>query len=564
MMDKNLDEQFNGLLPDAEPEEEGQPVERSEPHSVDATGGSENPRLEDAVAGLFDIEEDDEELEDGPWQEDVPLDPAQEPSEEPDETSSDRFWQFLLESRRPLAFGLAGAGVVLIGLVVLFFPGARAILSAQGGWFKAFFIVVYVAAIATVGGQWLLNVRAVQALFQERKAHEGEAEQIQRLEKEVEELTATNARLQQLRLQLQIAGQVTGDLISVTDPDSLLTKMVRTIEARFGLYHVDLFLVDPSGEWAVLEAGTGEPGRQMLEQGYRVEVGGETRIGEAITENEPRFASDVGEGAVRFDNALLPRIRSELILPLRSRGQVIGAVVLYSDRSQAFGVEDESTLQTMADELGGMIAITQRLSRVETRLEEVESQQRRRVREQWGRFVAEQAAPLYERSHAGTRRVEAVDRNPGLKELQRLVERAVKQRKTVVLSEGDGATKSAVVAPLRLRGQTIGAIGLEQKDGQRQWTDEEIGLIESIADQMALAIENARLLEDTQRRAAREQTLSEMGARFTRSLDIDTVLQTAVRELGQLPNVAEVSVHVAPPDEDDASSEPLPGVDRAD
>jgi hypothetical protein len=64
-----------------------------------------------------------------------------------------------------------------------------------------------------------------------------------------------------------------------------------------------------------------------------------------------------------------------------------------------------------------------------------------------------------------------------------------------------------------------------------------------------LALENAHLLEETQRRAEREQMLGQMTTRFTRSLDMDTLLQTAVRELGQLLDVAEVSVHVLPPEE---------------
>jgi GAF domain-containing protein len=59
-----------------------------------------------------------------------------------------------------------------------------------------------------------------------------------------------------------------------------------------------------------------------------------------------------------------------------------------------------------------------------------------------------------------------------------------------------------------------------------------------------MALENARLLEETERRARREQLLGEMTAQFTQSLDMDTLLRSAVRELGQLPNVAEASVHV--------------------
>jgi len=70
-----------------------------------------------------------------------------------------------------------------------------------------------------------------------------------------------------------------------------------------------------------------------------------------------------------------------------------------------------------------------------------------------------------------------------------------------------------------------------------------------VVDQMALAIENTRLIEDTRRRAEREQALSDMTARFSRSLNVDGLLRTAVRELGRLLRIEGVSVHVGPPED---------------
>jgi hypothetical protein len=58
------------------------------------------------------------------------------------------------------------------------------------------------------------------------------------------------------------------------------------------------------------------------------------------------------------------------------------------------------------------------------------------------------------------------------------------------------------------------------------------------------------LLEVTRQHAVQEQTVSEISARFNRSLDVDTLLQTAVRELAALPEVSEASVFIIPPEED--------------
>jgi GAF domain-containing protein len=111
------------------------------------------------------------------------------------------------------------------------------------------------------------------------------------------------------------------------------------------------------------------------------------------------------------------------------------------------------------------------------------------------------------------------------------------------------ATLPALVAPIKLRGQPIGALGFRQVEGGRPWSDEEIALAEAIAEQFALAADNLRLLDETQRRVAREQMLNTITDRFARSLDLETILQTAVQELGQSLQVHEVSILVgAPPD----------------
>ncbi len=71
-------------------------------------------------------------------------------------------------------------------------------------------------------------------------------------------------------------------------------------------------------------------------------------------------------------------------------------------------------------------------------------------------------------------------------------------------------------------------------------------MADKIAIQVALAVENARLLEESQRRALREQTVNDLSSRFSRSLNVDTLLQNAVRELHRIPQVSEVSVYIAP------------------
>jgi GAF domain-containing protein len=101
-----------------------------------------------------------------------------------------------------------------------------------------------------------------------------------------------------------------------------------------------------------------------------------------------------------------------------------------------------------------------------------------------------------------------------------------------------------VEVPLILREEIIGTLTLEMdRDGL---TADEQAFIENVNTQTAIALENARLLHETERRAAQEQRLNELAARFSRAQTIDEILRAAVQELGQLPAVAQVSVQLNP------------------
>jgi hypothetical protein len=103
--------------------------------------------------------------------------------------------------------------------------------------------------------------------------------------------------------------------------------------------------------------------------------------------------------------------------------------------------------------------------------------------------------------------------------------------------------EDSLKASISLRGRKIGAIALTRKD-KSNWNKIDEDMISEIANQVGLAVDNLRLLEDAQQRAKQEQTIGELATRFSQSLDIDSLLQTAARELGQLPDVSEVSVFI--------------------
>jgi GAF domain-containing protein len=169
--------------------------------------------------------------------------------------------------------------------------------------------------------------------------------------------------MERRNLQLQTAAQVSRAASSILDPDTLVKDTVEIVKKRFDLYYVGLFLVDQaapkskeSAGWALLKAGTGEAGRIMLERGHKLEIDGPSMIGKCIALNQAQiWRGDQDEVQYRFSNPLLPDTRSEMALPLVSRGEVMGAMTFQSQQAGDFSEADISVLQTMADQVANAI-----------------------------------------------------------------------------------------------------------------------------------------------------------------------------------------------------------------
>lgn len=156
-------------------------------------------------------------------------------------------------------------------------------------------------------------------------------------------------------IQLQTAADVSRAVTSILDIDILLPNVVELIRSHFDYYYVGIFLVDETREWAVLRAGTGNTGAQMIEQGHRLVVGDSSMVGWCLAHRTARIALDVGVDAVQFRNPLLPLTRSEMALPLVTHGELIGAMTIQSVVPAAFSRVDITSLQSLADQVANAI-----------------------------------------------------------------------------------------------------------------------------------------------------------------------------------------------------------------
>ena len=333
--------------------------------------------------------------------------------------------------------------------------------------------------------------------------------------------------------QLETVSNVARALTSVQDIDKLLPDITQLVSNRFGYYHVGIFLLDEAAEFAVLRAANSEGGARMLNRQHKLKLDSNSIVGFVTSRKEPRVALDVGADSVYFDNPDLPNTRSEMALPLRISGRVIGALDVQSTQPNAFAEEDVATLTVLADQIAIAIENARLFSASTAALSESERTFERYVKQEWGTFASQAKSTGYMFDGNRTLPVKPKDQNEKLKALAQTGRLALER------------ASSEITVPIRLRGQTVGFLEVNSKKGNRQWTRDEISLLESAAERAALALENARLVETAQRRASRERAIGEISSRIGAVTDVDAIMQMAVEELGRkISGAMEVTIEL--------------------
>ena len=313
----------------------------------------------------------------------------------------------------------------------------------------------------------------------------------QQVKERTKQLTATNE-----------VGRVAA---SSLDPEQLLAKVIPLIPEQFGYYFAAIYLIDPSGKWAELKEATGEAGRVLKQNHHRLEIAGKNMVGTAIRELSPRIAQIASEEKQRFENPLLPYTRSEIALPLMVGDRVLGALNVQATRESDFGPQVIETMQNMA----GQVAI------------------------------ALENARLFQEAQQIIKEMRAVQQQYLLEGWQGLSEESEKLEYRIGDEQDDNARKLDV--SISLRDQTLGQITLES---QTDWTPEQHSLVDAIATQAAIALENARLVSDSRHIAIRERMAAEINSKIWSSATIDGVLQTVVKELGRRLDASSATIEL--------------------
>ena len=349
----------------------------------------------------------------------------------------------------------------------------------------------------------------------------------------LEELVVERTRAIEKRIsQVQAASEVGKAVAAQRDLEELLNLTTQLISSRFGFYHVGIFLLDPRGEYAILMAANSSGGKKMLDREHKLRVGAEGIVGTVASSGEARIALDVGDDAVYFDNPDLPQTSSEMALPLIAGGEVLGVLDIQSLETNAFTADDIPTLQILADQL----AIAMQNARLLRDTQEALFTARKATidmsKQGWQEMLKNVGAIGY----IGLAHGEIVQAT-GI--LDDNISQALKIGNNVISEE-----QHTIRIPVITHGQTIAMLRLTKPLHAEPWTREEISDVKSIADQISSTLDSARLYNEAQQRAAREQTIGEITTSITAAAEFDDIIRETVTQLGKALQNTDVTLRI--------------------
>ncbi|MBI2331813.1 MAG: GAF domain-containing protein [Chloroflexi bacterium] len=408
-------------------------------------------------------------------------------------------------------------------------------------------IIVPLLVIASAGITHLLITRLNESTIRAQ-----ESEQIQK--RENEELNALRAtleeRVQQRTTELEKANQINekrarqfgavakvmSAVSSVQSLDELLPLITQVISEQFDVYHTGVFLIDSRREFAVLRAANSAGGQKMLARKHILPVGQACIVGYVAATGQPRIALDVGADSVYFDNPDLPGTHSEIALPLRYAGQVIGVLDVQSLESNAFQPDDVSALTTLADQVAVAINNALTIEEAQRTLAEAHTAIGQVAQEAWQVLRPTQLGLGFAYSESGLKPLQQPIDNVQVHE-------ALNKGQTMISAGSE--QKSHLAVPIRLRGNVIGVMQLSSRSSH-ELTADDADIAEAVAERLSLAIETATLLQSTQHRADIEKITANITSKVSSSARFETILQTAAQELSRALGGSDVLVQIEP------------------
>jgi GAF domain-containing protein len=336
--------------------------------------------------------------------------------------------------------------------------------------------------------------------------------------------------LEQRTAQMRSSTIVARSVAEIQNISELMDAVTTLTSEQFGYYHIGLYLLDENKKTAFLQASSSQAGKSLIGQGFHIEPSRRNPLYLVVDQNRHHISSDI-DNTQFFKDPNFPLTRSRMILPLAIRGTVMGMLDLHSEQPQSFTAQDAEIIQTLADLAAISIDNVRLINEARSLVSQLEASTSLQARETWSKLTSRHT-PAYIYTPAGIRPIFSPKKNT---------------------QEGI----ESLVIPLTLHGQSIGAIKLRRKGAAASWSERERNLVEKIAAQVSLALENSRLVDEAQKNALRDQMITNVSSRVRETLDIESVIRTATTELRKVFDLKEAEISVGFPQSDKTSANPL-------
>ncbi len=381
-----------------------------------------------------------------------------------------------------------------------------------------------------------LSRSAVNALDRSvTRLHENEialAESNRALQAESARLEARTNQLELRTSQLRAITELGRVATTIHEQEALCVTVPKLIGERLGLDYVGLFLVDEAQAHLVLRGSYSSSGKDPL-VGREVSLRADDVIATTAVAGEARLVAEM-------DDAAAPATHSRLVLPIVVEANVLGVLDLhnasFNASPAAFNRQDVTVLQSLADQLAVALESVKLFAETQEALEMAQHAYGEISGRAWGEM-------LRNVGFTGFRSREQ-EISPLDARLTPEIEQALREKQLVHIP-GDAEKDHLLVLPIKVRDRVIGVVDTYKPGHTPGWTETEIEVLRELSERLGMALESARLYEDTQRRAAREQLVSEVTARMRETLDMERILRTAVSEVRRSLDLEEVEVYLS-------------------
>ena len=336
-------------------------------------------------------------------------------------------------------------------------------------------------------------------------------------------------------------------LSTILNRDQLLDTLIEALTKRLGYDHALIFFYDEAHESLVLAQSNNLPGSVRLSDDQTSPVTHSTLAERAAIEGRAKVGGLETSDLDWQPPAILPQAKSEIAVPILLDGIVVGVLDVLDDQPDKLDESDVNVLRSLANQISGSLRNARLFADLEIALKEANAAQSRYQAQAWA-SIRSVSHDLEHLAVAPTAVLPDMDVTQSIDEARQMV---FSHTEPTVVSPKQGG-KEILVAPIKLQRNIIGALQIHSQEGNQQWNEDDLKIIETILDQFSQAAENLRLSDSNLKQANREQVIRQITEKMRMATNLETLVEVAASELGEQLGAAHAIVELGAEKEQDA------------